>query len=170
MAISWSKSYFLLSLTSVKRASCLMRICCFRESVAQRESANSSSAVMLDDAGCLQESVAPGTLPSQGQHPRAVDTLRTPTYKRFPRALRGERFGRIDRLWLRERMSCFGPVSAGRSPVFVRPTTGAVSRHSCVAYAAVAFEVLACSYPSYGKWRFVHCCIVVVTLGCATAA
>jgi hypothetical protein len=23
---------------------------------------------------CLQESVAPGTLPSQGQHPRAVDT------------------------------------------------------------------------------------------------
>ena len=131
MAISRSKSYFLLSLTSVKRASCLMRICCFRESVAQRESANSSSAVMLDDAGCLQESVAPGTLPSQGQHPRAVDTLRTPTYKRFPRALRGERFGRIDRLWLRERMSCFGPVSAGRSPVFVRPTTGAVSRHSC---------------------------------------
>jgi len=28
-------------------------------------------------------------------------------------------------------MSSFGPVSAGRSPVFVRPTTGAVSRHSC---------------------------------------
>jgi hypothetical protein len=28
-------------------------------------------------------------------------------------------------------MSCFGPVSAGRSPVFVRPTTGAVSRHLC---------------------------------------
>ena len=27
-------------------------------------------------------------------------------------------------------MSSFGPVSAGRSPVFVRPTTGAVSRHS----------------------------------------
>jgi hypothetical protein len=28
-------------------------------------------------------------------------------------------------------MSSFGPVSAGRSPVFVRPTAGAVSRHSC---------------------------------------
>jgi hypothetical protein len=75
MAISWSKAYFLLSLTSVKHANCLLRIRCLRESVAQRESANSSSAVMLDDAGCLQESVAHGTLPSQGQHPRVVDTL-----------------------------------------------------------------------------------------------
>jgi hypothetical protein len=58
----------------MKRASCLMRIRCLRESVAQRESDNSSSAVMLDDDGCLQETVAPGTLPLQGQHPRAVDT------------------------------------------------------------------------------------------------
>lgn len=28
-------------------------------------------------------------------------------------------------------MSCFGPVSVGRSPVPVRPTTDAVSGHSC---------------------------------------
>jgi hypothetical protein len=74
MVVSWPNAYFLLSLTSVKHASCLMRIRCLRESIAQRERANSSSAVILDDAGYLQKSVAPGTLPSQGQHSRTVDT------------------------------------------------------------------------------------------------
>ena len=34
-------------------------------------------------------------------------------------------------MWIRERMSSFGPVSVVRSPVLVRPTSDAVSRHSC---------------------------------------
>ena len=85
---------------------------------------------------------------------RALWTLRTPTQSNPTVLTRGGRLGRLDRCWLRERMSSFGPVSAGRSPVFVRPTTGAVSRHWFGLYADVAFQVLACWYPTYGKWCF----------------
>ena len=85
---------------------------------------------------------------------RALWTLRTPTQSNPAVLTRGGRLGRLDRCWLRERMSSFGPVSAGRSPVFVRPTTGAVSRHWFDLYADVAFQVLACWYPTYGKWCF----------------
>ena len=65
-------------------------------------------------------------------------------------------------------MSCFGPVSAGRSPVFVRPTTGALSRHSCgLCYCCLASAcvllpeqrevVLHTRLPRGGHLRVSHC-------------
>ena len=68
-------------------------------------------------------------------------------------------------------MSSFGPVSAGRSPVFVRPTTGAVSRRSRGLCYRCLFEVLVCCYLNYGKWCYVlHGSLAVDAFGCAAAA
>ena len=39
-----------------------------------------------------------------------------------------------------------------------------------VAYVTVAFQVLACMYPTYGKWCFVHACLAADTSGCSAAA
>ena len=99
---------------------------------------------------------------------RALWTLRTPTQSNPTVLTRGGRLGRLDRCWLRERMSSFGPVSAGRSPVFVRPTTGAVSRRfcglcycclssACVLVPELRVVVLCIRLPRGGRLR-VCCC------------
>ena len=66
-------------------------------------------------------------------------------------------------------MSCFGPVSAGSSPVFVRPTTGAVSRRSrglcycCLSSACVLVPELREVVHSTG-------CLAVEAFWCFAAA
>ena len=68
-------------------------------------------------------------------------------------------------------MSGFGPVSAGRSPVFVRPTTGAVSRPvGYVAYVTVAFSSACVLVPELRVVVLNTRCLAVDTFGCAAAA
>src|SRR6187401_1070170 len=62
---------------------------------------------------------------------RVTWPCRTPSCELFSHALHGRRLRWFDRLLATKRMSSFGPVSAGRYPVVLRPTTGAVSRQSC---------------------------------------
>jgi hypothetical protein len=66
-------------------------------------------------------------------------------------------------------MSGFGPVSAGRSPVFVRPTTGAVSRRFC----RLCYCCLSSACVLVPELRVVVLntrCLAVDTFGCAAAA
>lgn len=60
-------------------------------------------------------------------------------------------------------------MSAGRSPVFVRPTTGAVSRRSrCLCYRCLSSACVL--VPEL--WEVVHCtgCLAVDASGCVAAA
>ena len=73
---------------------------------------------------CIRSFIAAGVT-------RVIWPGRTPSCKGSSRALHGRRLGWGDRLLATKRMSSFGPMSAGRSPVVLRPTTGAVSCPSC---------------------------------------
>jgi hypothetical protein len=66
-------------------------------------------------------------------------------------------------------MSGFGPVSAGRSPVFVRPTIGAESRRFC----RLCYCCLSSACVLVPELRVVVLntrCLAVDTFGCAAAA
>jgi len=90
---------------------------------------------------CLWRIVAVVTSPLQLQHPRAVDT-QDADMQVIPPCYAWGKAWLAWPLWLRKRMSGYGPVSAGRSPVFVRPTTGAVSRRSCGFVLPLPFKCL----------------------------
>src|SRR4051812_27201600 len=60
-------------------------------------------------------------------------------------------------------MSSFGPVSAGRSPVVLRPTTGAVSRPSC-GFESLDYECLRASTRPTGSGALDNCCLAADAL------